>query len=103
MNNYSNNKSILALFIVVVAGLFFCSNNVYALSLTPVRIEITGNPGDNVSKEITLINENDGDETYYSSFANFEASGDTGNPSFCYTQGRHRYMDDSTSFSDSKR
>jgi hypothetical protein len=45
-------------------------------------MEVSGNPGETLTKEITLINDNDSDENYYSSFANFEASGDTGNPSF---------------------
>ena len=31
---------------------------------------------------MTLINERDTEETYYSSFANFEAQGETGNPTF---------------------
>jgi len=82
MNNYSNNRSILALFIVVYICLLFGANNTYALSLTPVRIEISGNPGETLTKEITIINESEGSQTYYSSYANFEASGDTGNPSF---------------------
>ncbi len=82
MNNYSNNRDILALFIMVVVSLLFGATNVHALSLSPVRIEINGNPGETLTKETTLINESEGTETYYSSYANFEASGDTGNPSF---------------------
>lgn len=82
MNNYSNNRSTLALFIVVAIGLLFGVNNTHALSLTPVRIEVSGNPGETLAKEITIINESEGSQTYYSSYANFEASGDTGNPSF---------------------
>ncbi|MEK7585897.1 MAG: hypothetical protein AAB477_01525 [Patescibacteria group bacterium] len=82
MHIFSKNRSTLALFIIIIIGVLFSANLASALSLSPARIEISGNPGESLTKEVTLINENDGTETYYSSFANFEASGDTGNPSF---------------------
>lgn len=53
-----------------------------ALTLTPVRLEIAGDPGQTLTKEMTLINERTTAETYYVSYANFEAQGETGNPSF---------------------
>lgn len=68
---------------MIVLGLSFLGvKEVQAVSIMPVRIEISGNPGETVTKDVTIMNENDGTETYYSSYANFEASGDTGNPSF---------------------
>lgn len=60
----------------------FSFTQVKALTLTPVRIEVSGNPGDTVQSEITLINERETEETYYSSFSNFEAQGETGSPNF---------------------
>lgn len=69
--------------ILVLSGVFFGFNRALALSLSPARIEINGNPGETIQKELLLINESDTIiGTYYSSYANFEASGDTGNPSF---------------------
>jgi len=62
--------------------LFFISNVAQALTLTPIRLEISGNPGQIVVKEMTLINELSTAETYYSSYANFEAQGETGTPTF---------------------
>lgn len=53
-----------------------------ALTLTPARFELRGNPGDVLTEEMTLINENNDTETFYSSFANFEAQGETGSPTF---------------------
>ncbi len=53
-----------------------------ALSLSPVRLELKGNPGDTITEEILLTNETSTPQTFYSSFANFEAQGETGNPSF---------------------
>jgi hypothetical protein len=82
MNNYRKNRNILVPLVVAIVTLFSLANTSYALSISPVRIEVSGNPGETITKEITLINESEGNVTYYSSYANFEASGDTGNPSF---------------------
>jgi len=60
----------------------FSSQKVSALTITPVRMEISGNPGEIVSKEMTLYNERDTNETYYVSYSNFEAQGETGDPAF---------------------
>lgn len=54
----------------------------FALTLTPIRLEINGDTGQTLSEEMTLINERDTEETYYSSYANFEAQGESGSPSF---------------------
>ncbi len=53
-----------------------------ALSISPVRIEISVDPGETVEGELLLINEQEGVETLYSSFGNFEATGETGTPTF---------------------
>ena len=55
---------------------------VNAMTITPVRYEIQGDPGQNLSKDIIIINEESVPVTYYSSFANFEAQGETGSASF---------------------
>jgi len=55
---------------------------VAALTVSPVRIELTGDPGAVVKGELTLTNEQEGTRTFYSSFGNFEATGETGTPSF---------------------
>ncbi len=61
---------------------FGASKQAHALTLTPVRIELSGDAGTVVTSEITLINDRDTEETFYSSYANFEAQGETGSPSF---------------------
>lgn len=53
-----------------------------AITITPTRFEIKGNPGDTLSEEILIINETESAETFYPSFSNFEAQGDTGSPAF---------------------
>lgn len=55
---------------------------VSALSVTPVRFELSGKPGETISDELLLFNEGDADQVFYSSFTNFEAQGETGNPAF---------------------
>jgi len=50
--------------------------------VSPPRIEIKGNPGETIKQEMTLTNDTDVNQMYYSSFANFEAQGESGNPSF---------------------
>ena len=60
----------------------FRTNEAEALTLSPVRIEISGDAGQTLSKEMTLINEGNTAETFYPSFTNFESQGESGNPAF---------------------
>ena len=54
----------------------------YALTITPIRYEISGDPGQTLVEKMGLVNETKTTQTYYASFANFEAQGDTGSPTF---------------------
>ncbi len=88
MPTFSNKRVANTLLILVAIVCFSYAQNVSALSISPVRVEVSGNPGETIEKETTLINDSDASEViYYSSYANFEASGDTGNPSF--VEGNH--------------
>ncbi len=89
------NKSFnLAISITVILfSLFFYVPKAEALSVTPVRFELSGKPGDTLTEEILLYNEGEFDTTYYSSFTNFEAQGETGNPAFVEpTEGLGTWM-----------
>ena len=55
---------------------------VFALTISPVRMEISGDPGQTLGGTIELFNEQDETKTFYSSTANFEARGDSGAPYF---------------------
>ena len=70
---------VIILFFTVI---IFPFQKAIALTITPVRLEISGDPGQILSQEMTLINERDTVETYYASYANFEAQGETGSPAF---------------------
>ena len=54
----------------------------HALTISPSRIETSGDPGQTITKKILLVNESNESETYYASFANFEAQGESGTPVF---------------------
>lgn len=54
----------------------------YALTITPIRYEIAGDPGQTLTEKMGLVNETKTTQTFYASFANFEAQGDTGSPTF---------------------
>ena len=60
--------------------MFFASAQ--ALTIAPARVEISGNPGQTLTGEYLLINEEKTLGTFYSSFENFEAQGETGSPYF---------------------
>lgn len=83
MSTFFHNRVVNTLIILVAMLGVFYAPKALALSISPVRVEVNGNPGETIEKETTLINDSDSSEIiYYSSYANFEASGDSGNPSF---------------------
>ena len=54
----------------------------FALTISPPRMEISGNPGTNVEGEVALFNEEKETKTLFSSTQNFEARGESGAPYF---------------------
>lgn len=78
----SKKTFIFSILLILCAVSFGVSKQAHALTLTPVRIELSGDAGTVVTSEITLINDRDTEETFYSSYANFEAQGETGSPNF---------------------
>jgi len=83
MNNHFNHyRVVLTVFAIMALGVYFYPNSASALTLTPVRFEISGNPGDTIAEEIILINENETAETFFPSYSNFEAQGESGSPAF---------------------
>jgi hypothetical protein len=86
--------------ILVFLSVFVVVPKASALTITPVRLEIAGNPGEVLTKEITLFNDRTTDETYYVSYANFEAQGETGDPAFVDAkEGLGTWMQTSSSIS----
>jgi hypothetical protein len=64
--------------------LFFCSisSTAHALTISPVRVEVAGDPGQTLKGELELFNEQADTKRFFSTFENFEPSGETGSPHF---------------------
>lgn len=58
------------------------SINTNALTVSPARVEISGNPGQTLSGEINIYNEQPEVKTFYTSYENFQSSDDSGAPKF---------------------
>jgi len=71
----------LAILLCFVFAVSFASS-VFALTISPVKLEISGDPGQTLHSEIELFNEQDETKTFYSSSQNFEARGESGAPYF---------------------
>jgi hypothetical protein len=69
-------------FALFIFSFSFISYKAEALTISPARMELSGDPGTTVTKDITLINDTASDATYYVTYANFEAQGETGSPLF---------------------
>jgi len=68
--------------VIALFGSMFV-NKAQALTISPARIEISGDAGSTITKDITLFNDSkNSSETYYVSYSNFEAQGETGSPRF---------------------
>jgi hypothetical protein len=66
----------------LVATLALSFINAQALTISPARAEITGDPGETISDSFLLINEQNSDETFYTSVENFDSQGESGTPNF---------------------
>lgn len=80
MKSLLQKRSLILLSLVAV--LMGWGRYAQALTLSPVRFELAADAGTTVNGEMILMNEATQTTTFYSSFANFEASGETGTPSF---------------------
>lgn len=70
------------IFAVALLVCFAIPQQARALTITPIRYEIAGDPGQVLTQKMGLVNETKNTQTFYASFANFEAQGDTGSPTF---------------------
>jgi hypothetical protein len=72
----------LAVIVLVGVSFFITSTLAEALTVSPVRIELSLDPGQAYQGEYTLVNDSDAQRVYYNSFENFESQGETGVPVF---------------------
>lgn len=82
-----HSKLLIVVFGIISLGLcLYPTNHAKAVSLTPTRFEIRGNPGETLTEEILVTNETSATETLYPSFSNFQAQGESGSPAFVEPQ-----------------
>ncbi len=80
MTLYKNLRKIFGS--LMITGLALGAITAQALTISPARAELTGDPGETIQGTFTLTNPLDSDQTYYTSVENFEAQGETGTPNF---------------------
>lgn len=67
------------LILIISIGIF---NTAEALTVSPAKIEVVGDPGSVLSGELEIFNEQEETKIFYTSYENFEPSGDSGAPYF---------------------
>lgn len=75
--------------LILTTGVFLFAtfvNTASAITITPPRLELAGDPGSTISGEVKVTNESTTDTTYYTQVENFEAGDETGNPQFVPTK-----------------
>lgn len=77
-----NYRKLLSISAISLFSLCFLPVSAHALTISPTRFELQGNPGETIDQQVTLINETKSNQVYYSSYSNFEAQGETGTPTF---------------------
>lgn len=80
--DYKIKNMNVILIIILTFVSFFPANFVKALTISPIRYEISGNPGEVLEEKLNLRNETSNTVTFYPHYYNFEAKGETGVPSF---------------------
>ncbi len=77
----------LALIVSSGIFLFFAGLSIaQALTISPPRLELVGDPGQSISGEFKITNEASSGQTYYTQVENFEAGDESGNPQFVQTK-----------------
>ncbi len=67
--------------ILVTVGVFL-AQGALALTISPPKFELDGNPGSRILQTIKLFNETEEDRTFYPSLQDFTARGEEGEPGF---------------------
>ena len=75
-----------SIFLVIAASVFFV-HQASALTVSPAKIEVAGDPGSVLKGTIRVYNEQEKEQTLYTSFENFEPNDDSGTPRFIGAEG----------------
>lgn len=77
-----NFKNTSALFALVFLFVLLLPKNSKALTMSPVRVELSSNPGENVVSRIKAVNPESSSKTYFTNVYTFEAGDENGTPVF---------------------
>lgn len=75
-------KYFFSILIVSFLAVLVQTSTASALTVSPAKIEITGDAGTTIFGEIDLYNEQEESKIFFSSFENFEPAGESGAPHF---------------------
>ncbi len=75
-------KASFVALLAILIGSALAPQEAFALTISPTKIEIAGDPGQTVIGEIELFNEQSETKTFFTSYENFEPRGETGSPYF---------------------
>ena len=82
--NFHRNllRILLAAVLIFISIFLVFLRQTQAISISPVRIEMAVDPGRSEQGVFKVINDEAEGKLFYTSFENFEATGETGNPNF---------------------
>jgi hypothetical protein len=75
-------KATLAVLVYSLVFFTVVQYHAHALTISPTKLEVAGDPGQTIIGEIELFNEQDEAKLFYTSYENFEPRGETGAPYF---------------------
>lgn len=83
------NKTILKIIapILLILGFLSYAKFSQAITITPLRLELSANPGDTVGSNFKIYNDTDKQQNYYFLTSNFEAKDESGEPTFTSQTG----------------
>jgi hypothetical protein len=74
------------IFLFLLVGATITAPFAQAITISPPRLELDGDPGTTVSSEFKVTNESNSATTYYTQVENFESKDESGNPQFVQTK-----------------
>ncbi len=82
VNSVRARRYSVLFYFTILFSFFVLAPRAQALTITPIRFEVEGDPGQTITRDVLIKNEEEEARTYYISYANFEAAGESGTPSF---------------------
>lgn len=78
--NYRHRILLLILSVILTLSPLANPHNVHALTLSPIKVELTANPGDSIQIPFEAFNDDTESKLYYLDYQVFDAKDESGNP-----------------------